>query len=132
SLVAFDLSVGGTTVDVREVFRTAHLAEVPPVLRNTPAAEQDEEASAQLSPSMDYLRPITDVSAPLSRSSVEMAAATKAEDEQATAVCAEFVEVDPEDEGPTLIVLVRGRPVLIYRAFNNLAEADGGASGPFP
>ena len=25
---------GGTTVDVREVFRTAHLAEVPPVLRH--------------------------------------------------------------------------------------------------
>ncbi|CAE7329984.1 unnamed protein product [Symbiodinium sp. CCMP2592] len=121
-LVAFDLSVGGAAVDVREVFRTAHLAEVPPVLRNTPAAEQDEEASAQLSPSLDYLRPITDVSAPLSKSSVEMAATAKAEDEQATAVCAEFVEVDPEDEGPTLIVLVRGRPVLIYRAFNSQAE----------
>lgn len=131
-LLAFDLSVSGTTVDVREVFRTAHLAEVPPVLRNTPAAEQDEEASTQLSPSLDYLRPITDVSAPLAKSSVEMAATAKAEDEQATAVCAEFVEVDPEDEGPTLIVLVRGRPVLIYRAFSSEAEVDGRASSPFP
>ena len=25
-------------------------------------------------------------------------------------VCAELVEVDPEDEGPTLVVLVKGRP----------------------
>ncbi|OLQ01198.1 Cleavage and polyadenylation specificity factor subunit 1 [Symbiodinium microadriaticum] len=125
-LVAFDLSVGGTTVDVREVFRSAHLAEVPPVLRNTPAAEQDEEAGTQLSPSQDYLRPITDVSAPLSKSSLEMAT-TKAEDEQATAVLdfvGEVLLCHPQHPYPQKAVEIRWGHLHLQAASQLLDDAN--------
>ncbi|CAE7411217.1 UGT80B1 [Symbiodinium natans] len=82
-LVVFKLTASGSAVSVEEVFRTSRLSDVPPVLRKTPAAEpDDEDAVNQLSPSWDYLRPITDVSAPLPRNSLEMT--TKAEEETAS------------------------------------------------
>jgi len=106
-----------------EVFRTEHILDVPPVLRN--------HISGGVACALDHLRAVTDVCAPLPRNAgdpqMARAKAQESEPESAaqkavsqavtTAICAEFVEVDSDDVGPSLVLLCVGRPVLVYRAF---------------
>jgi len=96
---------------MKEVFRTERLSDVPPVLRNRSCAGSD----------LDHLRPFSDICAILCKSGAEapQLAATRVDETAATCtvLSAEFVEVDADDRGPTLVVFVVGRPILIYRAF---------------
>jgi len=96
---------------MREVFRTQRLSDVPPVLRSQSFAGSD----------LDHLRPVSDICATLFNNGTEapQLAATRADESTATCTVlnAEFVEVDAHDRGPTLVVLVVGRPILVYRAF---------------
>jgi len=71
-----------------------------------------------MSTAEDHLRAVTDPCAPVTRPASAMT--SKEQDPTAMAnhvCCAELVEVDAEDCGPTLVLLIVGRPVLIYRAF---------------
>ncbi|CAJ1383954.1 unnamed protein product [Effrenium voratum] len=124
---------GGGKLAVREVFRTSHLADVPPVLRNI-AGLGDEDEESRLSASMDYLRPVTDVCAPLPRSAVESHLAKADNAVQPTVLCAELVDLDADDEGPTLVLLVKGRPMLFYRSFVTSRGPQGERTSghPFP
>lgn len=122
----------GKPLTLREVFRSPHLGDVPPVLRSIVQTEEEDE-DAKFNASMDYLRPITDVSATLPRSSVELHLARQG-DEKGTpnVLSAELVEVDPDDEGPTLVLLVKGRPILLYRAMVARGPQGEKSSGAFP
>lgn len=143
---------------MKEVFHAEHLAEVPPVLRDSHISGVE----------LDHLRALSDVCAPLPKTVVDALlvkakeAAVK-EDIANTSlpsrdtststkrtgpgsasttqdlVSAELVEVDPADRGPTLVVLVIGRPILIYRAFVRYPQsipgekkADAGEETKFP
>lgn len=108
---------------MQEVFRALHLLDVPPALRNY--------CGRKAGLATDHLRAFSDVCAPLPRGIAERAVKSKNEQEHLTAeelqgqrdaaasaaICAEFVDVDAEDCGPTLVVQLVGRPVLIYRPF---------------
>lgn len=140
-------------VDLRamaEVFRTEHLLDVPPVLRN----HRGGDAHCAL----DHLRAMPDPCAPLPRATIDLHLAARAGEasEQRTgvpepaaaaqaavaaaaaaaatsvALCAELVEVDAEDCGPSLVVLLVGRPALVYRAFLPRPAGEGPAEGAFP
>lgn len=102
-----------------EVFRVEHLVDVPPVLRNS------AQSGGNVGHELDHLRALMDVCALLPKGANdaqppgrEVAGMDHFESAAAPAViCAELVDVDLADRGPTLIVLVVGRPVLVYRAF---------------
>lgn len=95
-----------------EVFHAAHLEDVPPILRS--GAGSKEEDSGEL----DHLRALTDLCAPLPKgAAAEAQAKADGPGGGADVIAAELVSVDADDRGPTLVVLLVGRPVLIYRAF---------------
>lgn len=118
-------------VDVEKmcvVFTVKHVAEVPPVLR--PCSSTDDSKldhfrsltdSCAVLPkgSMDpkVMKPKAEDSARAGRSAGHDVASVLAESAASAVVCADLVLVDPADSGPTLILLMVGRPVLIFRAF---------------
>eukprot|EP00434_Breviolum_minutum_P011507 symbB.v1.2.010145.t1/scaffold660.1/size175713/2 len=123
----------GKPLTLREVFRSPHVADVPPVLRSTSQSEdEDEDSAAKFNASLDYLRPITDICAPLPRSTVELHLAKGDEKGALPVLCAELVDLDPDDEGPTLVVLVKGRPMLFYRAMAARGPQGEKTAGSFP
>ncbi|CAE8583292.1 unnamed protein product, partial [Polarella glacialis] len=138
---------GGSSSAMKEVFRAEHLADVPPLLRGSvgPKGEEAIGEEGDGEELLDYLRSLSDVCAPLPRATAEMQLAKAREQRAATpdfakqppacpVVCAELVEVDPEDQGPTLVVLVEGRPILLYRSFPRQAkpEEQGVSAAAFP
>eukprot|EP00930_Biecheleria_cincta_P027399 TRINITY_DN19257_c0_g1_i1.p1 TRINITY_DN19257_c0_g1~~TRINITY_DN19257_c0_g1_i1.p1 ORF type:complete len:1549 (-),score=302.72 TRINITY_DN19257_c0_g1_i1:13-4632(-) len=116
---------GSRPTKAREVFRAERLGEVPAVLRGSLSPGADNEAGNTVSVSgadgFDHLRSLTDVCAPLPRGAVEtqLSKADDAEASSCAVISAELLYVDPDDVGPTLAVVVHGRPLLIYRAFQH-------------
>lgn len=100
--------------DMKEVFQAEHLVDVPAVLRTSGASGVGCE--------LDHLRAFSDVCAPLPKGAFDAQAMklqdTKADDAASSVICAELIEVDQEDCGPTLVLLIVGRPILVYRAFS--------------
>eukprot|EP00931_Biecheleriopsis_adriatica_P056191 TRINITY_DN33294_c0_g1_i1.p1 TRINITY_DN33294_c0_g1~~TRINITY_DN33294_c0_g1_i1.p1 ORF type:complete len:1418 (-),score=316.41 TRINITY_DN33294_c0_g1_i1:148-4401(-) len=118
------------------VFRAGRLADVPPVLRGSSAttgAEDEVAVRAGLDSVLDHLRSVTDVAAPLpqqvAKAEQQLGKAAEGTLSNCPVVCAELVDVDAEDEGPTLVLLVQSRPMLVYRAFLQKPQAT---SARFP
>eukprot|EP00929_Paragymnodinium_shiwhaense_P007923 TRINITY_DN111848_c0_g1_i1.p1 TRINITY_DN111848_c0_g1~~TRINITY_DN111848_c0_g1_i1.p1 ORF type:complete len:1443 (-),score=280.36 TRINITY_DN111848_c0_g1_i1:120-4448(-) len=116
-------------VDVRSsevVFCTDHVADVPPVLRN--AVGRKDVASLET----DRLRALTDPCAAPHRTAGDPEDKRVADKSREVAtgesiLRAEFVHIDAQDVGPTLVLVVLGRPLLLYRAFS-----PAGSESAFP
>lgn len=139
-LVALTAQFQGTirVVDLstmNEVFKSEHIFDVPPVLR--------DHLAGDVTCGFDHLRPISDVCAPINRGvadlkllrSKELAKGPESNGAAAAAalvVSAEFVEVDADDVGPTLVVMIVGRPIIVYRAFIPASEQSSEQPSAFP
>jgi hypothetical protein len=117
-LVAVTVSAHGTLhileLDTMKIlFSAGHLTDVPPVLR----AMDSEECENGRGCDLDHLRALTDPCAPLPKGTRADADGGGDKSTSNAVISAELVEVGVGDAGPTLIVVVAGRPLLIYRSF---------------